>query len=179
MADTANLTDRLQDGSLAGTWVLAPDRTTVAFQSTSMWGLVKVSGRFTQVRGEGKVDPSGDISGRLEIDVASVDTGKTKRDTHLKSTDFFDAAANNHITFLATDVAVKDDNRLYVSGELTIAGQSHPYSMDVTVTDIDETGITLAASAVIDRSQWGIAWTKLGMTNMDTGVDIRARFIRA
>ncbi|HVB92938.1 MAG TPA: YceI family protein, partial [Acidimicrobiales bacterium] len=73
----------------------------------------------------------------------------------------------------------KDDNRLYVSGELTIAGQSHPYSLDVTVADIDETGVTLAASSVIDRSQWGIAWTKMGMTKMDTGVDIRARFTRA
>lgn len=179
MTDMANLADRLQGGSLAGTWVLDPDRTTVAFQSTSMWGLVKVKGRFTQVRGEGKVDPSGAISGRLEIAVASVDTGKAKRDTHLKSTDFFDAATNNHITFLVTDVAVKDGNRLYVSGELTIAGQSHPYSLDVTVTDIDETGVTLTASAVIDRSQWGIAWTKLGMTNMDTGIDIQARFTRA
>lgn len=179
MADTANLADRLQDGSLAGPWVLVPDRTTVAFQSSSMWGLVKVTGRFTRVQGEGKVDPSGAVRGRVDIDVASVDTGKAKRDTHLKSTDFFDVGANNHITFLATDIAVKDGNRLYVSGELTIAGQSHPYSLDVTVTDIDETGVTLAASAVIDRSQWGIAWTKLGMTNMDTGVDIQARFTRA
>lgn len=179
MADNANLADRLQDGSLAGAWILSPDRTIVAFQSTSMWGLVKVKGRFTRAKGEGKVDPSGAVSGRLDIDVASVDTGKAKRDTHLKSTDFFDAATNNHITFLVTDVAAKDDNRLYVSGELTIAGQSHPYWLDVTVTDIDETGVTLAASTVIDRSQWGIAWTKLGMTNMDTGVDIQARFTRA
>ncbi|MGH9096713.1 MAG: YceI family protein [Acidimicrobiales bacterium] len=178
MTDTTDLADRWQDGSLAGRWVLSPDRTTVAFRSTSMWGLVKVNGRFNRVQGEGTFDPSGAISGRLVIDVASVDTGKAKRDTHLKSTDFFDAATNNHITFLATDVAVKDDNRLYVSGELTIAGQSHPYSLDVTVTDLDETGVTLAASAVIDRSQWGIAWTKLGMTNMDTGVDIQARFTR-
>ena len=179
MTDMANLAARLQDGSLAGRWVLSPERTTVAFQSSSMWGLIKVKGRFAEVQGEGKVDPSGAISGRLDIDVASVDTGKGKRDTHLKSTDFFDAATHNHITFLATDVAVKDDNRLYVSGELTIAGQSHPYSLDVTVTDVDETGATLVASSVIDRSQWGIDWTKMGMTKMDTGVEIQARFTRA
>ncbi|HVB93694.1 MAG TPA: YceI family protein, partial [Acidimicrobiales bacterium] len=83
MTDRATLAARLQDGSLAGRWVLSPDRTTVAFQSTSLWGLVKVTGRFTGVQGEGKVDPSGAISGRLDIDAASVDTGTARRDTHL------------------------------------------------------------------------------------------------
>ena len=179
MANTANLTDRLHDGSLTGRWVLAPERTKVSFRSTSLWGLVKVHGRFTRAQGEATVDPSGAITGRLDIDVASVDTGKAKRDTHLKSTDFFDAATNNHITFLATDVSVKDDDRLYISGELTIAGQSHPYSWEATVAGLDETGATLTSSLVIDRSQWGVAWTKMGMTNMETGVDIQARFTRA
>ena len=176
MADLANLAARLQNGSLAGRWVLSPERTTVAFRSTSLWGLVKVRGGFTRVQGEATVDPGGVITGRLDIDVASVDTGKAKRDTHLKSTDFFDAATNNHITFLATDVSVKDQNRLYISGELTIAGQSHPFSWEATVTDLDETGVTLTSSLVIDRSQWGIAWTRMGMTKMDTAVDIQARF---
>ena len=39
--------------------------------------------------------------------------------------------------------------------------------------------MTLSASVVIDRSQWGIAWRKMGMTKMDTDISIEARFIRA
>ena len=69
-----------------------------------------------------------------------MDTGTAKRDTHLRSTDFFDAATHNHITFLATDVSVVDDDRLHVSGELTIAGQSHPFSWEAKVSDIDGPG---------------------------------------
>ena len=179
MAETADLSTRLQSGTFTGKWALAPDRTTVAFRSSSLWGLVKVKGRFTDVHGEAAVDPSGAITGRLDIDVASVSTGNAKRDTHLKSTDFFDAATHNHITFLATDVSVTDGNRLQISGELTIAGQSHPFAWQATVSDADDTGVTLTSSVVIDRSQWGIAWRKMGMTKMKTGIDLKARFARA
>ena len=178
-ADVADLAARLQDGSLAGKWGLSPDQTTVAFRSSSLWGLVKVKGRFTDVHGEATVDPSGTITGRLDIDVASVSTGNAKRDTHLRSTDFFDADTHNHITFLATDVSVTGGSRLQISGELTIAGQSHPFSWEATVAELDGTGVTLTSTVVVDRSQWGIAWRKMGMTKMDTGIDIKARFIRA
>ena len=62
---------------------------------------------------------------------------------------------------------------------MTIAGQSHPFSCEATISDVDETGFTLTASVEIDRSQWGIHWKKMGMTNMQTGVDVEARFSRA
>jgi polyisoprenoid-binding protein YceI len=169
---------RLQDGSLAGKWGLSPDQTTVAFRSSSLWGLVRVKGRFTDVHGEATVDPSGTITGRLDVDVASVNTGNAKRDTHLRSTDFFDADTHNHITFLATDVSVTGSSRLQISGELTIAGQSHPFSWEATVAELDGTSVTLTSSVVVDRSQWGIAWRKMGMTKMDTDIDIKARFNR-
>ncbi|HEX3461218.1 MAG TPA: YceI family protein, partial [Acidimicrobiales bacterium] len=78
-----------------------------------------------------------------------------------------------------TDVAVTGGSRLHISGELTIAGQSHPFAWEATVSELDGTGATLTSSVVIDRSQWGIAWRKMGMTKMDTAVDIKARFTRA
>ena len=176
MADTRNAATRLADGSLAGTWVLATEQTTVAFRSSSLWGLIKARGRFTQVHGEGTLDGGGALAGRMVIDVASVDTGNAKRDKHLRSTDFFDATTNCHITFIATDVSAGNDGRLHFNGELTIAGQSHPFSCEATISDVDETGFTLTASVEIDRSQWGIHWKKMGMTNMQTGVDVEARF---
>lgn len=178
MADTLNAATMLADGSLAGTWVLANERTTVAFRSSSLWGLIKVKGRFTQVHGEGTLDGGGALAGRMVIDVASVDTGNARRDKHLRSTDFFDATTNCHITFIATDISAGNDGRLHVNGELTIAGQSHPFSYEATISDGDETGITLTASVEIDRSQWGIHWKRIGMTNMQTGVDVKARFSR-
>jgi len=86
MADTRNAATRLADGSLAGTWVLATEQTTVAFRSSSLWGLIKARGRFTQVHGEGTLDGGGALAGRMVIDVASVDTGNAGASTSVRPT---------------------------------------------------------------------------------------------
>src|SRR6202035_6197695 len=54
-----------------------------------MWGLAPVKGAFREVTGSGTVTPAGEVSGRIEIGAASIDTGNAKRDKHLRSDDFF------------------------------------------------------------------------------------------
>ena len=46
-------------------------------------------GRLPRGHGSGTVTPAGEVSGRIEIGAASVDTGNAKRDKHLRSDDFF------------------------------------------------------------------------------------------
>ena len=64
-----------------------------------MWGLVPVKGVFRQVTGEGTVSPAGQVTGRVAVAAASVDTKNEKRDTHLRSADFFDSDNYPDITF--------------------------------------------------------------------------------
>jgi polyisoprenoid-binding protein YceI len=59
----------------AGEWVLDGSRSSISFRSSSLWGLMKVKGTFTGLRGEGHVDPSGSVRGQVVIEAASVDTG--------------------------------------------------------------------------------------------------------
>ena len=77
-----------------GLWQLDPSATTVAVRQKTMWGLVTVKGAFTAVTGQGEVRADGSAVGTLTLRAASLDTGNAKRDTHLKSADFFDA--DNH-----------------------------------------------------------------------------------
>jgi len=80
----------LMGGALAGEWVLDPRKSSIRLTSRSMWGLAPVNGVFREVSGNGTVTPGGEVSGTVTVTAASIDTGNTRRDTHLRSADFFD-----------------------------------------------------------------------------------------
>src|SRR5580700_10104448 len=88
----------LEDGALAGEWVLDPRRSSIRLKSKVM-GLVRVNGVFREVSGHGTVSADGEVSGALTVAAASIDTGNTRRDTHLRSADIFDSGSHPHITF--------------------------------------------------------------------------------
>src|SRR5690606_22776284 len=56
----------------------------------------------------------------VKIEVDSIDTKNEQRDQHLKSSDFFDVATNQYITFQSTNIAVVDDENLKITGNLTL-----------------------------------------------------------
>ena len=58
----------------------------------------------------------------VKIDVASIDTGKEKRDNHLLSADFFDAEAHPYITFESQDFRAAANGEFVAVGDLTIKG---------------------------------------------------------
>jgi hypothetical protein len=84
----------LADGALAGDWILDPRRSRVELRSRSLGGLARVHGVFRVVSGHGTVGPDGQVSGTVTVAAASIDTSSKRRDTHLRSADFFDSA--NH-----------------------------------------------------------------------------------
>lgn len=59
---------------------------------------------------------------------------------------------NESITFTSTSVEPKDDSRLKVAGALSIAGQSRPVILDLTVTP----GGRLTGSLTVVQTQFGI-----------------------
>jgi polyisoprenoid-binding protein YceI len=64
-----------------------------------VFGLVKVKGVFGQVAGAAVISAAGEATGTITVAAASIDTGLKKRDDHLRSADFFDAAKYPDITF--------------------------------------------------------------------------------
>lgn len=62
----------LADPATIGNWALVPDRSSIRFGSKTLWGLVPVNGRFTDVTGDGNVAADGAVSGRIKIGRAHV-----------------------------------------------------------------------------------------------------------
>lgn len=86
----------------------------------------KVTGRFGKVDGTVTLN-SQDIaksSVNVTIAVDSISTNDAKRDGHLKSPDFFDAARFPTITFKSTSVKEVAKGKLEVTGTFTMRGVS-------------------------------------------------------
>jgi polyisoprenoid-binding protein YceI len=82
-----------------------------------------VHGAFHGVNGVVRLDPNDLTKSRVEatVDVSTVDTGVGSRDTHLKTTDFFNVAQYPTMTFTSTSVK-KAGDYYDVTGDLTMHG---------------------------------------------------------
>ncbi|MDL5204308.1 YceI family protein [Streptomyces sp. ALI-76-A] len=161
-----------------GTWQLDPTASTVALRHRTMWGLVTVKGVFTEVTGRGEVRPDGSAVGTLTIDVASLDTKNAKRDTHLRSADFFDVGNHPEITFAVRSAELRDGGTAQVVGQLTARGVSRPLSLTARVLGADSDAVTLEAEFTVDRDQFGMGWNQMGMIRGLTTVTATLRFTR-
>lgn len=130
-------------------------------------GFSDVSGDFTRFDGELMLDAK-DLtksSVSITIETASITSGFEKRDEHLKTPDFFDAAANPSITFKSTKVEDAGNGKLKVTGDLNLHGVTKSVTLDVKVNKIgpnpmndkqNKAGFT--ATATIKRSDFGIKY---------------------
>jgi polyisoprenoid-binding protein YceI len=169
------------DSVLAGpsTWTLDPARSSVSLRSKTMWGLGTVRGAFGELAGNAEILPGGAARGRLEIGAASLNTKNAKRDRHLASADFFNAAEYPSIAVDLTS-ATRTGERVDVSGTLTVAGKSRPLSFTATLADVSPAAFTLRAEGVVvDRADYGLTWNRMGMLTGPSTVDVAARFTRS
>ena len=148
-------------------WAIDNSHTSLEF-SVRHLGLSTVKGTFHGVRGEVDVDES-DLtrsSGRVEIDVATIDTRDQRRDTHLRSGDFFDTDRFPTATFTTTRIVALGGNRYEVEGELTIRDVTRPLTLEAEVSEfiVDPWGMRRAALSVsgeINRTDWGLSWNQV------------------
>ena len=98
-----------------------------------MWGLVPVNGVFREVIGNGTVSPDGEVSGTVTVAAAPIDTKNTRRDTHLRSDDFFDSGNNPDITFTADGIRPSGQG-VAVTGALTVRDRTRPLSFDAAAS---------------------------------------------
>ncbi len=145
-----------------GTWTLDPAQSTVELHTKAMWGLVKVKAAFTVLEGSGVVAADGDVTGTLVVDAASIDSGTPKRDEHLRGSDFFEVETYPTFVYTATGATVGADGVIAFTGALTVHGQTHPLPVTATATPIGPDRVTVTGEAELDRTQWGLTWTKMG-----------------
>ncbi|MFI9804265.1 YceI family protein [Streptomyces sp. NPDC052301] len=161
-----------------GTWQLDPTASTVSLRHKTFWGLVTVQGTFTAVTGAGEVRPDGSATGTITLEAASLDTKNAKRDTHLRSADFFDADRHPEITLSVGGTDRLDGDSVRVTGELTVRGVSRPLSFPARLAGASAEALTLEAEFDVDRAEFGMGWNQLGMMRGLTTVTAALRFAR-
>jgi polyisoprenoid-binding protein YceI len=119
--------------AFASTWEVDPAHSSAGFTVKHMM-VSNVNGSFNVKSGVVNVDDKDITKSTVEatLDAASVNTGNTKRDEHLRAPDFFDAAKYPTITFKSTKVEKAGEGKLKVSGDLTMHGVTKPVVLDVT-----------------------------------------------
>jgi polyisoprenoid-binding protein YceI len=127
----------------------------------------KVRGSFQTFEGTINLDQE-DIaksSVHVTIEVASIDTANEKRDEHLRSADFFDAANHPQITFKSTSVR-KSAEGYVATGDLSIRGTTHrvelPFTIKGPITDpwgSRRVGFEIDP-IMIDRREFGLSWSQ-------------------
>ena len=170
------LLDLLKGGTLTGEWALDPTTSSVRLKS-KVFGLLPVNGVFREVSGGGTVSPDGKATGTIQVAAASVDTRNTKRDTHLRSADFFDSDSHPDITFTA-DRFRPSGQDVTVSGMLTVRGRTRPLSFGAAATFYGDGEIWLDAEVRINRAGFGLTWNMLGMVPLTSTLTVHAVFTR-
>ena len=167
----------LADGALAGEWALDRGQSSVQLKSRVLGGLIRVNGVFRDVSGSGTISPDGQVSGTLTVAAASVDTKNAKRDTHLRSADFFDTGNHPDITFIVHGIRPSGQGT-EVTGTLTVHGRTQPLSFAAAAAVQGDGQIALDAVVHINRVGFGLTWNFLGMVAKDSTLTIHAVFTR-
>ncbi len=145
------------------TWKSDKGHSQLKFDITHL-GVSTVSGAFSDFEAtvtSTKPDFK-DASFQLTAQTASVNTGIERRDNHLKSADFFDAAANPVISFKSNSIRKAGKNKYKLAGDLTMHGITKPITMDLwyrgTVTNpMSKKEVTgFRATGNINRADFGI-----------------------
>jgi len=145
----------------ADSYTIDPAHTSFSFTVKHMM-ISNVPGEFDKFDGQIIYDPKDLTSAKanITIDVDSINTRIDKRDAHLKSADFFDAAQFPTITFVSTKFTPG-----YITGNLTMKGVTKVITIPVTISGPVKTmmggqAIGITGSTTVNRQDYGINWNK-------------------
>lgn len=162
-----------------GEWVLDPDHTSILFEARHI-GLSRVHGRFTSFRGNINVGQRiEDSSVEVVIDAASIDTGASKRDEHLRSADFLDVENYPRLHFFSNRIHQAAGDRWYLDGTLNLRGASRGVRLNAGYLGLRSwNGDRLGARATTElhREDFTINWQQTlakGLVVVGSTVEIR------
>jgi polyisoprenoid-binding protein YceI len=148
-------------------WTLDPVHTHIGFSVKHMM-VTTVRGQFRKYSGTVRLDPKDFARSSFEgeVDVASIDTGVTDRDNHLRSNDFFDAPHHPTIAFKSSRIEPKGEGQYVVHGDITVRGVTKPLALEVEFhgTSKNPYGKTVAgltAVGSLNRKDFGVSFNAL------------------
>jgi polyisoprenoid-binding protein YceI len=146
------------------TWTIDTAHSEIGFKVKHLV-ISTVSGKFNAFEGKLEGEPEDLLNSTISFsaDIESIHTGNEQRDGHLKSGDFFDAAAHPKLTFQSKSIEKKGDD-YKVNGDLTLKGVTKPVTLNVEFGGVQKSlyGQTVAGFEVtgkINRQDYGLTWS--------------------
>jgi polyisoprenoid-binding protein YceI len=147
----------------SGDWRVVPERSELGFR-TRIFGLIPVRGRYSGFDGELKINAAGNASGVLRVEAETITTGIRKRDTHLRSSDFFAVERHPHMTFELTALTPNADGAVTLTGTLRIRDRALPISTLASVAPVSSGGLRINADFEVDHRAAGFETKRLPRT---------------
>src|SRR3954465_5603122 len=143
---------------LAGTYAADPIHSSFGF-AVRYQGVSLFRGTLSDVSA---TLADGRLEGTAQVESISIRTPEQFR-AHVLSDEFFDAANHPQVTFVSSDLDLREDGTAEVKGDLTIKGITNPVTATGTWTApaTDAFGNTrghLNPEAVIGRTQFNMNW---------------------
>lgn len=183
LAVTATLLPLASDAA-AKTWNVDKDHASVSFEINHFFTPVKA--RFLDFAGTFKLDAA-DLtkapSFEFTVKVPSVATDNTKRDGHLQSPDFFNAAQWPEIRFSGTQIVKTGENAYKAIGKLTIRDVTKDFEVPFAVLGVKEVKTMMGAAEImgvrvkteLNRTDFGVgtgSWAATAVVGDTVGIDI-------
>ncbi|PRW65130.1 YceI family protein [Actinopolyspora mortivallis] len=147
-------------GYTTGTWDIDAVHSDIEFTLRHM-GVGRSRGRFDKFEGQivTAANPL-ESSVTATIDTASVNTGNTDRDAHVRAEDFLDTDNHPTATFRSTGIRENGDTWL-IDGDFTLHGVTLPITLEAELggfTDTSDGGklLGLSASTTLNRTDFKV-----------------------
>lgn len=169
-------------------WQLDPVHTNFYFEVKHTYAAVR--GQFADFTGDVYFDPANPEKSKFDfvIKVDSIDTNVGKRDTHLRSPDFFDTAKFPLMTFKSSKVTYAGDNKYIVEGTLTIKDVAKNLALEFIYhgqkknpANPGETVAGLDSRLTIDRLEYHVGdgkFYKIGLIDKDVDILVTLEMLR-
>jgi polyisoprenoid-binding protein YceI len=164
----------------AGTWNVDPSHSSVAFEVKHLM-IATVRGHFSDFEGTIEAAEDDPANSRVygSVRVASIDTGNSDRDEHLRGPDFFDAERYPEARFESTRIEHIEGGRYRLAGNLAIKDATREVEFEGCVDGAAEdpwgnerVGITVRGT--INRTDFGLTWQQmLASGGMLVGEDVK------
>jgi polyisoprenoid-binding protein YceI len=169
----------------ADTYQLDPAHTFPSFEADHMGGVSVWRGKFTKSSGTVTLDrtaKTGTVD--VTVDPASIQTGNSKLDEHLKSDEFFDVAKYPAATYKGTDIKFDGDKPVEVIGTLTMHGVTKPLNLKIESFKCIQHPVLkrelcgVEASAHFSRADYGMDFGSKYGFSMETKLHIQSEGIK-
>jgi polyisoprenoid-binding protein YceI len=148
----------------AATWRIDPTHSELLFRVRHI--VSRVTGTFTDWEGALTADAGNWSAGSVSVTVrtASISTNNQRRDTHLRSADFFEVEKYPTMTFVSRSVAMTGDS-VTLAGELTIKDVTKPVVLTGSLLGLVPSSegkdrVGFSASTRVNRLDYGLTWNR-------------------